>query len=214
MSPFILTTCPDDHPGRLHPLVRLVRFQRRQRPGGQRPGGFRLHRNAIAAAAATLSWVITEWMYRGKPPPWEPPAAAWPDLWPSPGRRFCRPLSAVIIGLTAGGLCYFAIFLKHKLGYDVALDVVGVHGGRRNLRRPGHWLFASKAVNEAGKQRLIFRKPGASGPQALAVGVTLIYSFVLTLIILKVWIGHGLRVETKRRWPVGYQPAQRSGYNL
>jgi Amt family ammonium transporter len=171
----------------------------------------------IAAAAATLSWVITEWMYRGKPTTLGAASGCVAGLVAiTPAAGFVGPLSAVIIGLVAGGLCYFAIFLKHKLGYDDALDVVGVHGVGGTFGALATGLFASKAVNEAGNNGLFFGNPALLGTQALAVGVTLIYSFVMTLIILKVldWT-MGLRVEAEDEM-AGLDISQHSeaGYNL
>ncbi len=118
--------------------------------------------------------------------------------------------------MAAGCLCYFAIFLKHKLGYDDALDVVGVHGVGGTFGALATGLFASKAINEAGNNGLFFGNPALLGTQALAVGVTLIYSFVMTLIILKVldWT-MGLRVETEEE-RAGLDISQHSevGYTL
>jgi Amt family ammonium transporter len=113
-------------------------------------------------------------------------------------------------------LCYFAIFLKHKLGYDDALDVVGVHGVGGTFGALATGLFASKLVNDAGNNGLFFGNPSLLGIQALAVGVTIIYSFVLTLIILKVldWT-MGLRVEHEDE-VAGLDLSQHSetGYNI
>jgi Amt family ammonium transporter len=171
----------------------------------------------IAAAAATLSWVITEWLYRGRPTTLGAASGCVAGLVAiTPAAGFVGPLSAVMIGLAAGALCYFAIFLKHKLGYDDALDVVGVHGVGGTFGALATGLFASKAVNEAGNNGLFFGNPALLGTQALAVGVTLIYSFVVTLIILKVldWT-MGLRVETEEEM-AGLDISQHSevGYNL
>lgn len=151
----------------------------------------------IAAAAATLSWVFTEWLYRGKPTTLGAASGCVSGLVAiTPAAGFVGPVSALIIGLAAGVLCYFAIFLKHKLGYDDALDVVGVHGVGGTFGALATGLFASKLVNDAGNNGLFFGNPALFGIQAVAVGVTLVYSFLVTLIILKVldWT-MGLRVE-------------------
>jgi Amt family ammonium transporter len=171
----------------------------------------------IAAAAATLSWVLTEWLYRGKPTTLGAASGCVAGLVAvTPAAGFVGPISALIIGLAAGGLCYFAIFLKHKLGYDDALDVVGVHGVGGTFGALATGLFASKAVNEAGNNGLFFGNPALLGTQALAVAVTLVYSFVVTLIILKVldWT-MGLRVETEEE-VAGLDITQHSevGYNI
>jgi Amt family ammonium transporter len=171
----------------------------------------------VAAAAATFSWVCTEWLYRGKPTTLGAASGCVAGLVAiTPAAGFVGPISALIIGLAAGVLCYFAIFLKHKLGYDDALDVVGVHGVGGTFGALATGLFASKAVNEAGNNGFFFGNPALLGTQALAVGVTLVYSFVVTVIILKVldWT-MGLRVEHEEE-VAGLDLSQHSevGYNL
>jgi Amt family ammonium transporter len=151
----------------------------------------------IAAAAATFSWVFIEWMYRGKPTTLGAASGCVAGLVAiTPAAGFVGPISALIIGLAAGVICYFALFLKQRFGYDDALDVVGVHGVGGTLGALATGLFASKLVNDAGNNGLFFGNPSQLGIQAIAVGVTLVYSFVVTLIILKVldWT-MGLRVE-------------------
>jgi Amt family ammonium transporter len=122
----------------------------------------------------------------------------------------------LIIGLAAGVICYFALFLKQKFGYDDALDVVGVHGVGGTLGALATGLFASKLVNDAGNNGLFFGNPSQLGIQAIAVGVTLVYSFVVTLIIRKVldWT-MGLRVEHEDE-EAGLDLSQHSevGYNF
>ena len=89
-----------------------------------------------------------------------------------------------------------AVLIKPKLGYDDALDVVGVHmvGGIWGALATG--LFASKAVNDAGADGLFFGNAAQFGIQVIAVGVTLVYSFVISLILLKILDATmGLRVE-------------------
>jgi len=171
----------------------------------------------FATCGAALGWMVVEWLVRGKPTMLGVASGAVAGLVAiTPAAGFVGPLSAVIIGLAAGCLCYFAIFLKHKLGYDDALDVVGVHGVGGTFGALATGLFASKAVNEAGNNGLFFGNPALLGTQALAVGVTLIYSFVVTLIILKVldWT-MGLRVSEEEE-EMGLDLSQHSetGYNF
>lgn len=104
-----------------------------------------------AAAAAALSWTAAEWMHRGKPTVLGAASGAVAGLVAiTPAAGFVSPMSAVIIGLLAGPICYGACNLKTALGiYDDALDVVGVHcvGGTFGALATG--LFASAAVNPA-----------------------------------------------------------------
>ena len=106
------------------------------------------------------------------------------------------PISAIIIGLVAGVLCYYAINLKNKFRYDDSLDVVGVHGVGSTWGVLATGLFATKAINSAGNNGLLFGNPSLIGIQALSIVSVWVYSFVVTLIILKVldWT-MGLRVS-------------------
>jgi Amt family ammonium transporter len=94
-------------------------------------------------------------------------------------------MSAILIGLAAGFVCYQAINLKSKLGYDDSLDVVGVHGVGGTLGAFATGLFASKAINPAANDGLFFGNPSLLADQALSVLVAWVYSFVVTWIILK-----------------------------
>jgi Amt family ammonium transporter len=150
----------------------------------------------ISTAAAALSWMIAEWAYRGNPTVLGVASGAVAGLVAiTPASGFVGPVSAIIIGLAAGTLCYFAINLKFKFRYDDSLDVVGVHGVGGTWGALATGLFASKAINAAGSDGLFFGNPSLIGVQALSVVSAWIYSFVVTLIILKVldWT-MGLRV--------------------
>jgi Amt family ammonium transporter len=97
----------------------------------------------------------------------------------TPAAGFVEPSAAIVIGLAAGVVCFTAVDLKSKLGYDDSLDVVGVHmvGGIVGALLTG--VVASTAINAlSGGANL--------GAQAVGVGATLAFSFVGTLVILKV----------------------------
>ena len=150
----------------------------------------------ISTAAAALSWMIAEWLYRGEPTVLGAASGAVAGLVAiTPASGFVGPISAILIGLVAGVLCYSAINLKIKLGYDDSLDVVGVHGVGGTWGALATGLFASKVINSAGNDGLFFGNPSLIGIQALSVISAWIYSFVVTLIILKAldWT-MGLRV--------------------
>jgi Amt family ammonium transporter len=141
----------------------------------------------IAAGAATLSWLLVEWSHRGKPTALGAVSGAVAGLVAvTPASGFVGPISSLIIGLIGGAVCYAAVSLKPRLGYDDSLDVVGVHavGGTAGAILTG--LFASTAVNAAGADGLFFGNPGQLGIQALSVVAAWAYSFVVTWIILKV----------------------------
>jgi Amt family ammonium transporter len=151
----------------------------------------------IATAAATLSWMLTEWMARGKPTVLGAASGAVAGLVAiTPASGFVGPLSSILIGAVAGYLCYTACNLKTKLGYDDSLDVVGVHGVGGTWGAIATGLFASQAINEAGNNGLFFGNPGQLGIQLIAVLATWIFAFAGAAILLKlVDLVIGLRVE-------------------
>jgi len=155
-----------------------------------------------AAAAATLSWVAIEWIHRGKPTTLGAASGAVAGLVAiTPAAGFVNVTGALCIGGLVSLFCYTAIMMKSKLGYDDALDVIGVHfvGGVFGALATG--LFATKLVNEAGNNGLFYGNPGQLGVQAISVGATMLYSFVVTLVILKVIdLVMGLRVDPEQEY--------------
>jgi ammonium transporter, Amt family len=151
----------------------------------------------LGACAATLSWVVVEWIFRGKPTTLGAASGAVAGLVAiTPAAGFVGPMSAILIGLGAGCICYLAVLAKPKLGYDDSLDVVGVHGVGGVWGALATGLFASKLVNPAGANGLFFGNPGQLGIQFVAVMTTLIYSFVISWILLKIIDAiFGLRVD-------------------
>jgi Amt family ammonium transporter len=141
----------------------------------------------FSAASAALSWMIAEWACRGNPTVLGAASGAVAGLATiTPASGFVGPMSAIIIGLVAGVLCYYAINLKNKFRYDDSLDVVGVHGVGSTWGVLATGLFATKAINSAGNNGLLFGNPSLIGIQALSIGSVWVYSFVVTWIILKV----------------------------
>jgi Amt family ammonium transporter len=151
----------------------------------------------LGACGATLSWVIVEWIFRGKPTTLGAASGAVAGLVAiTPAAGFVGPMSAILIGLGAGFLCYLAVLAKPKLGYDDSLDVVGVHGVGGVWGALATGLFACKAVNPAGADGLFFGNPAQLGIQFVAVLTTLLYSFIISWILLKIVDAvMGLRVD-------------------
>ena len=171
----------------------------------------------VATAAAALSWPAAEWIYRGKPTTLGAASGAVAGLVAiTPASGFVGPISALIIGLTAGILCYAGVMGKNRFGYDDSLDVVGVHGVGGTWGALATGLFATKAINDAGDNGLFFGNPALFGVQAVAVLVTWVYAFVVTLVLLKVldWT-LGLRVSEEEE-EMGLDLSQHSetGYNF
>ena len=164
-----------------------------------------------AAAAGGISWMAAEWVHRGKPTMLGVASGVIAGLATiTPGAGFVGPLSALIIGLVAGVVCYLAVVWKVKLGYDDSLDVVGIHGvgGLTGILAVG--LFAS-----IGAQGLFFGNPGQFVIQIITVVVTLVFSMVGTYVILKILdVTIGLRISDQDE-TVGLDLSQHSerGYS-
>lgn len=150
-----------------------------------------------ATAAAVLSWMMMDWILRGKPTVLGAASGAVAGLVAiTPGSGFVGPMSAIIIGAVAGALCWSACTVKAKLGYDDSLDVVGVHGVGGTWGALATGLFASKLINPAGNDGLFFGNPGQLWVQFVAVAVTWAFAIVGTFIILSILKAiMGLRVS-------------------
>jgi len=150
-----------------------------------------------AAAAAGLSWALAEWSYRGKPTAFGAVSGAVAGLVAiTPAAGFVSPMSAILIGIGAGIFCYLAVNVRPKIGYDDSLDVLGIHGVGGLWGALATGLFASTAVNSGGANGLFYGNPSLFTAQVIASAATIVYSGVVTLIILKVidWTV-GLRVK-------------------
>ena len=114
----------------------------------------------------------------------------------TPGAGFVGPVAAIIIGAVAGIICYLAVMMKSRFGYDDSLDVVGVHGVGGTWGALATGLFASSAINPAGADGLFFGNVALLGPQIVSILATWVYAGVGTWIILKILDAcMGLRVS-------------------
>ena len=109
----------------------------------------------FAAAAAALSWTIAEWIHNGKPTALGAISGAVAGLVAiTPASGFVQPMSAIVIGLTAGIFCPFMVFkVKSYFGYDDSLDAFGVHGAGGTLGAVLTGLFASSVINPVFKDK-------------------------------------------------------------
>jgi Amt family ammonium transporter len=172
-------------------------------------GGSALGANAVAggaivathtaAATAALTWMVVEWLHRGKPTVLGVISGAVGGLASiTPGAGFVGPLWAIPIGLAAGCLSYVAIVWKGKIGYDDTLDVVGIHGVGGIVGILAVGLCASRLINPAGGDGLFFGNAGQLGIQAVTAGAAALFSFVGTYMILKLVDGLiGLRISSE-----------------
>ncbi len=152
----------------------------------------------IATAAAALAWMFAEWFMARKPSVLGIASGAVAGLVAiTPASGFVTPGGALLIGIIAGVVCYWAVaWLKPRMGYDDSLDVFGVHciGGITGAILTG--VFANPAIGGEDYVGLLSGNPGQVMTQIIGVVATLVWSGVVSLIILyglKATIG--LRVE-------------------
>jgi Amt family ammonium transporter len=151
----------------------------------------------IAAAVAALAWVMAEWMKTGKPTTLGAASGAVAGLVAiTPGAGFVSPMSAIVIGLAGGFICFGAVNLKSRFGYDDSLDVVGVHlaGGIVGSVLLG--VFAQSSVNEFVPDGLLFGGGGFFIKQVVAVLAVMAFTFVASYILARIVKALvGLRVD-------------------
>jgi ammonium transporter, Amt family len=149
-----------------------------------------------AAAMAALTWMTVSWLHKGAPSVLGAAAGAVAGLVAiTPASGYVDVSASILIGLGAGIFCYTAIQLTKRLRVDDALDVFGVHGVGGAWGAIATGIFATVAVNSAAKDGLLAGNPGQLGIQAIAVGASVLYSAVMTFVILKVIdVFVGLRV--------------------
>ena len=139
----------------------------------------------IAASFATMSWLLVEWIRERKPKfiglltgsiaglATITPCAGFVPIWASP-----------IIGTAAGVMCYLAVQFKNKMKWDDALDVWGVHGIGGVFGTILLGIFASKAINAAGTDGLIYGGGLFFVKQIIAVAAASVYAFIFTYLML------------------------------
>ena len=105
----------------------------------------------------------------------------------TPAAGFVTPAGSIAIGVGAGVICYlFVTIVKPRLGYDDALDAFGVHGIGGIWGALATGLFATTTVNSAGANGLFYGNPVLLWIQLKAVLVTLVYSGVMSFVLLKI----------------------------
>lgn len=152
-----------------------------------------------AAAMAALTWLFAEWKHSGKPTMLGAASGAVAGLVAiTPGSGFVSPLSAIVIGGVGGIVCFYAVVMKSRFGYDDSLDVVGVHGVGGTWGALATGLFASKAINSSGRDGLFLGDPSTLVIQIISIVATWVFAAVVTFIILKILDATmGLRVSTE-----------------
>jgi ammonium transporter, Amt family len=169
----------------------------------------------MAAAIGSITWVTAEWLLRGKPTTLGLASGAVAGLGSiTPACGYVGLEASLVIGGVAGVICYLAVLVKDKFGYDDSLDVVGIHGvgGIWGVLCTG--LFASKVINPDGADGLFSGNPNQVLIQLVGILTVLVYSGVITALILySIKFVMGLRVthedeelgvDTSAHGEVGY----------
>ena len=169
----------------------------------------------VATAAAALGWMFAEWITHGKPSALGIASGVVAGLVAiTPAAGTVGPMGALVIGLVSGVVCFFcATSLKRKLGYDDSLDAFGVHGVGGIVGAILTGVFAAPVLGGFGTVTDIGAQVWI---QAKGVGFTVIYTAIVTYVILKVLdMVMGLRVNEEEE-SVGLDLAQHNerGYNL
>jgi Amt family ammonium transporter len=153
--------------------------------------GYAMLNTHISAAVAALVWMAIEWSSRGKPSVLGILSGAVAGLGTiTPAAGYIEPWAAMVIGLLAGAVCYWAsVILKTRLGYDDSLDVFGVHGVGGILGSILTGVFATKLINDVNKGQAVGLVDGNAGQiltQLYGVVVIGLFSALATWIILKI----------------------------
>jgi Amt family ammonium transporter len=153
----------------------------------------------IATAAAALAWMFAEWAAKGKPSVLGAASGAVAGLVAiTPASGFVLPGGALVIGIAAGVLCFWAATsLKALLGYDDSLDAFGVHGvgGIIGALLTGWFAYGPLSATDSSPAGIVGGLPQLI-IQAKAVIATLVYSGLMSVVLLKIidWTV-GLRVS-------------------
>jgi Amt family ammonium transporter len=169
-----------------------------------------------AAAMGALTWMTASWIRHKQPSVMGAAAGAVAGLVGiTPAAGFVTPMAALVIGFLAGLACFLVVELLVRGRVDDALDVFGVHGVGGIIGALATGVFATKTVNPAGADGLLYGNPGQLWIQLVAVVVVAVYAAAVTWVILKV-LGAtvGLRVsdqeerqglDTSQHGEVAYQ---------
>ena len=169
-----------------------------------------------AAAMGALTWMTASWIRHKQPSVMGAAAGAVAGLVGiTPAAGFVTPMAALVIGFLAGLACFLVVELLVRGRVDDALDVFGVHGIGGIVGALATGIFATKTVNPAGADGLLYGNPGQLVTQLIAVVVVGVYAAAVTWVILKV-LGAtvGLRVsdqeerqglDTSQHGEVAYQ---------
>jgi Amt family ammonium transporter len=141
----------------------------------------------MAAAAGAFTWMIIEFLHHGKGTSLGVASGILAGLVAiTPAAGVVQPAGAFALGAIASVICYLAIMLKGKLGYDDSLDAFGVHGvgGIVGALALTFFIRPSWMAEAAGKVAGGWTVMQQLGVQATAVGITVAYASVVSLLLL------------------------------
>lgn len=140
----------------------------------------------ISASVAAVTWLVIEWTTGHKRPTFvgllTGSVAGLATITPAAG--YVTYDKAFLIGILASLVCYGAVKLKNKMGWDDALDVWGVHGVGGVLGTILLGVFATKAINANGADGLLFGNASFFWKELVAVTITSVYAYVFTYLML------------------------------
>lgn len=169
----------------------------------------------MASACGILGWMLIEWKHTGKPTSLGAISGALAGLVAiTPGAGYVEVLPAMLIGFIGGLVCYGGVFMKSKLGYDDALDVVGIHGLGGTWGALATGLFASAAINNV--DGLFYGNPRQAWIQLVSIIGTWVFVYIATRVILYVVNAIvGLRIAPEEEF-TGLDLGEHNerGYNL
>jgi Amt family ammonium transporter len=140
----------------------------------------------LGAAAGALAWGAVEWWHRAKPTALGLASGLVAGLVAiTPAAGYVSPASAIAIGALAAPLCYAALIVKERLGYDDSLDAFGIHGvgGVAGALLTG--VFADRSLNPAGADGLLRGGAALLGKQALSLAACCAYAAAVTWLLLR-----------------------------
>src|SRR5208337_1529628 len=139
----------------------------------------------VAASFAAIAWMMVGWWQEKRPSFVGLLTGAVAGLATiTPAAGYVSPIAAVVIGIAAGIVCYFAVALKNKLKWDDALDVWGVHGVGGMLGIICLGVLSTTAINPDGVNGLIHGGGDFFVKQLVSVIISSIYAFVFTYVML------------------------------
>lgn len=152
-----------------------------------------------ATAMAAITWCVIEWFHHGKPTSLGAASGAVAGLVAiTPACGFVNVKASLLIGIVVSLLCYTAIQVKIKLGYDDSLDAFGVHGIGGTWGAFATGLFALKVINSSGADGLLAGNAAQLGIQVKTILATAAWSVAVTFILFFIVEKTiGLRVQAK-----------------